>query len=502
MDANNLTAGEPKETTEKVPARRLTAADMQGAKSTYGMLSMSHSVWCKCQRGGGHHKYPTEAVSRYADVLKYCKDIGCEIKTHEELCSWAHFSPGVAKGGRFTTFTCACCGYSPSEKQWRADVKKFREMTDAEQAPLRAAHRDADDPLNSQQKHFHQELFIPPMPNHGMERAGVDQLHLVFLNLFKHLFKYTIHEGLPPSNKKLVSNYLKAAGFYSYDAASVDEDPTAHWIGREVKRFLDEAATHVPFLLNVAAAPADVCEEAAKNANSAGQQVMDEDDEYAPTAEDLEQEEREEPLMIQNAGRWDRFLELVHSIHKPWPQGEADTREYRERRAVEAFNLSAKVAHDLLELKPTLESWVPHIAVFIVPRQMVELGDPARRSCDACESFGAMFKKLIKHATCRRRVGGDKLTTHNPKATAQATARRWQQTFKRGYIEQAFTRACVRESLQHGEENAPYLQRADVRRTTTGKTSNGRKCAEESPAAMRSITELCAELPEGPETAD
>ena len=27
---------------------------------------------------------------------------------------------------------------------------------------------------------------------------------------------------------------------------------------------------------------------------------------------------------------------------------------------------------------------------------MVKLGDPARRSCDACESFGAMLKKIIK----------------------------------------------------------------------------------------------------------
>ena len=88
----------------------------------------------------------------------------------------------------------------------------------------------------SKQKHFFQELFVPPMVHHGMERCGVDQLHLVFLNMFKHLFKCTVHEGLPDMRKQLVPNYLKTAGFYSYDAPSVDEDPTAHWIGREVKR--------------------------------------------------------------------------------------------------------------------------------------------------------------------------------------------------------------------------------------------------------------------------
>eukprot|EP00966_Prymnesium_polylepis_P041506 963405-Prymnesium_polylepis.1 len=63
--------------------------------------------------------------------------------------------------------------------------------------------------------------------------------------MFKHLFNYTIHEGLPDSTKKVIVNYLKAAGFNSYDAASVDEDPTAHRIGREVKRFLFEADKHV-----------------------------------------------------------------------------------------------------------------------------------------------------------------------------------------------------------------------------------------------------------------
>ena len=46
---------------------------------------------------------------------------------------------------------------------------------------------------------------------------------------------------------------------------------------------------------------------------------------------------------------------------------------------------------------------------------------------------------------------------------------RWEQTFKVGFIEQAFKRLCVRESLQHGEENVPYGQRIDYQRTRGGK---------------------------------
>ena len=65
----------------------------------------------------------------------------------------------------------------------------------------------------------------------------------------------------PASKKKLVKNYLKVAGFYSYDAAAEDENPTMRWIGREVKRFLAEAHIHIPFLLRVASAPPDVAKE-------------------------------------------------------------------------------------------------------------------------------------------------------------------------------------------------------------------------------------------------
>ena len=144
------------------------------------------------------------------------------------------------------------------------------------------------------------------------------------------------------------------------------------------------------------------------------------------------------------------------------------------------------VANDLHRLKPTGISWVPHILVFIVTRQMVLLGDPSRRSCDACESFGAMVKKVIKHSTCRRRIEAQK--TRHFDGSKQ---RRWMQSFKRGFIEQAFRRVCVRESLAHGEANAPFLQRKDALRVTTGKAPVAPKFLDGSPVPpMQSIYSL------------
>jgi hypothetical protein len=300
-------------------------------------------------------------------------------------------------------------------------------------------------------------------------------------------------EGLPDSKKELIRDYCKAAGFYSYDAASLDEDLVSHWIGREVKRFLDEAHVHLPFLLQIAAAPADCIPDIAECTNADGEQEMEYDPEYAPTAEEIAQEEEEEPLMMQNAACWDHFLQLVRKTQEPWPQGEADTDEYRRARRLATFNLTARCCRDLKKLKPTMKTWVPHVALYIVPLQCETLGDPARRSCDACESFGAMVKKLIKHSTCRRRVTGEAVQ-HRPRLSGTASTRRWKQTFKVGYIQQAFTRACVRESLRHGKENEKYLLRVDAVRAATGAAGSKRKAVDAAEVGpMRSIYELARE---------
>ena len=83
----------------------------------------------------------------------------------------------------------------------------------------------------------------------------------------------------------MIREYCKLAGFYSYDAAADDDDPSKHWIGREVKRFIANAHLHLPFLLQVAAAPIDCIPELAACVDAQGEEEMDEDVEYAPTEE-------------------------------------------------------------------------------------------------------------------------------------------------------------------------------------------------------------------------
>ena len=245
---------------ECIPCEPIKVGDMQGIKCVMGMAESCHSVWCKCRARGGfegegsQHMYgePGTEFGSYEEMLEFYDRIGCEFKTEDFLLANAHLSKGLFYGGKFTRFTCPDCEYSPTATQAKADLARFNALTDEERKIERQRHVEGG-------KHWHVELYMGPMlKGFGMRRCGVDQLHLVYLNVFKHLFKYSIHEPLPDSKKKVVSAYLKAAGFYSYDAADDSDDPVKRWIGREVKRFLHEADHHLPFLLALSSGQIDV----------------------------------------------------------------------------------------------------------------------------------------------------------------------------------------------------------------------------------------------------
>ena len=371
----------------------------------------------------------------------------------------AHAPLSWHRKGTWTKFKCPWkgCGYNPTKKDFTAEVDRINQLSEKELAAERSEHVKGG-------AHWHQLLMMMPLFNFGMDRVGVDQLHLVYLNFFKHIFKYTIHEGLPDSKKQIIADYLVAAGYFSYNAVSLEDDPVKCWIGREVKRFLQEAHIHLPFLLRVASAPIDVLDGDEPAEEEGAGIEYDDEDPYAPTEEEIAAEEDEEPLMVRHAVMWDNFLGWVRDIQSEWT---SDTDEYRKQRAVRWFNHSRQCSRDLRALKPTGKTWVPHIACYIVTRQIVSMGDPSRRSADSCESFGAMIKHIIKNLTCRRRI-----LTPGQETECRKGHTTWRQTFSRGYVEQCFRRTCVRTGLLHGEENRPYLEREHHRLLSKGRATS------------------------------
>eukprot|EP00965_Chrysotila_dentata_P107918 3564735-Pleurochrysis_carterae.AAC.1 len=119
-----------------IPVRPITSADMQGTKALYGMCQSSHSVWCLCRKGvgGQQHAYKPTAVASYDEMIEYCVEIDCKMKTFDDMCALAHYSPGVARGLAFTFFACPACGFSPSEEEWRAELREHECLSDAERA--------------------------------------------------------------------------------------------------------------------------------------------------------------------------------------------------------------------------------------------------------------------------------------------------------------------------------------------------------------------------------
>ena len=158
------------------------------------------------------------------------------------------------------------------------------------------------------------------------------------------------------------------------------------------------------------------------------------------------------------------------------------------------------------ELPGAHRSWVEHILLFVVPRQIIELGDPTRRSCDACESLGARFKKLIKHLTCRRAVASGPKKRDLPgragSSTRQQALASWRQCFSVGYIEQAFKRLVVEQEIRHGEQNERYLQREDHLLRTQGLTGVKKEHAEKRSSMTPSIRKALEESLEEAGTAD
>ena len=185
-----------------VPCRPITSADMQGTKALYGKGPASAPTWCTCAKGPDQqHKYCKEtieeSVSGYDKMIEYIEGtVGCEIQGAEAMCRNAHYSYGVWKGGTFTPINCRC-GYNPTEAEWRSDLTAFGEKSDAEQVEARKVHNEVGVNEPQWNGHDRQFLFMPPGVQNGMERAGVDNLHLIYLNVFKLLFLYTVHQNLP-----------------------------------------------------------------------------------------------------------------------------------------------------------------------------------------------------------------------------------------------------------------------------------------------------------------
>ena len=197
-----------------IPAKPIATADMKAVKAlTATAEDSTHSVWCKClAHEGRQHRYCSEPIpidndspesveAAYEKMIAYIETdpMGpkCQWKTYDGQCCSNHMPPSVARGGPFKRFKCEDCGYAPTAAEWRRDYSGFNALTSAQQKAKRKEHMTNGQIIYKWNRHHFGTLFMTPMLFLDFKDIGVDQLHLVYLNCFKHLFNYTIHQPMP-----------------------------------------------------------------------------------------------------------------------------------------------------------------------------------------------------------------------------------------------------------------------------------------------------------------
>eukprot|EP00966_Prymnesium_polylepis_P319654 7376088-Prymnesium_polylepis.1 len=130
------------------------------------------------------------------------------------------------------------------------------------------------------------------------------------------------------------------------------------------------------------------------------------------------------------------------------------------------------------KLNPSVQSACAHVALCVVPRQMIAHGDPGRRGTDHSEAFGASIKDGIHRRCLRRKLSKTAETHTSRKAGADGGRKVWvQKGLSCLRIMQAFRDIAVKERLLRDEGSAAYLQRHHLRLKNTGFTTVGEMAA-------------------------
>lgn len=264
--------------------------------------------------------------------------------------------------------------------------------------------------------------------------------------------------------------------------------------GRDAKVVMEKYVQHVPAMLEFAhAEEEDIAEELAADDGPPPRTAADDEaftwagsgrggeEESGSEETDGEQSDTEDELSeeLKDARSWDAFAGFVYACRS---FDGCDDPTYREERAVEAFNAARKVMQEYNRLFPGFLSSVPHVALCVVPRQMIEHGDPNRRSTDHSESFGAAVKDTV-HRRCLRRRKETESKLHKRRKASATGKRQWtQRPLSVSRVMQTFRDTAVRALIMLDEGSEEFLQRRHVVTMTTGFATAGDREVKEREA--------------------
>lgn len=414
------------------------AGDFQIIKSINNMSLYTHPIWCECDHAAITY-WPKEELPNWEAVLKYFDKPGkgimaCVVKSLRRICELNGWSYEVLTGDAdFAAFDCGrpACKHQhrwPTRRSWDDWVKLIQGMEHGEYTEF------AREWGRQHLRHF--PGYAPMLWDKklGMMLFSVDILHLIFINLFKmHLevLIFVFLMELSQQAREPIEVFLHSHGIPLRLAKAQNlQEVSSSLTGRDAKVLCEKAADVLPELLEWAHAPQQAVEAAAKemaeevrnggasastatneaydnvftmrkpgsaraerdiddiddadDANADGGGNVDDIDEV----EAVETAEEKAVKMLKYAGYLDDFSKAVYAV-RPF---ECDTTEYKKARGTEIFNKGCKVGNNMKEVRTDFDSAVPHVLTAIVSRQMVDKGDPNRRSCEQSEGIGVDIK--------------------------------------------------------------------------------------------------------------
>ena len=497
------------------------AGDFQIIKAINNMSLYTHPIWCECDHTAITH-WPAEPLPDWEAVLNYFEKPGdgimpCVIKSLKRICQLNGYSYEVLIGEEFTAFDCGqpackkkhCWKTRPA---WQAFIDSVLAMEHAEYAEY------AREWGRLHLRHF--PGFAPLLWDRGlgMMLFSVDILHLIHINLFKMHLEILIFVFLMEMSEEArepIEVFLHSKGIPLRLAKAKNlTEVSSSLCGRDAKVLCEKGAEILPELLNWAHAPQEAVEAAAKemadevrsgeaSASAATKDahdnvftmrrpanvgvVRDADDDDADDdaaaadddEDDVDNAEAEldadalEARKLRYAGYFDDFCKTVHAV-RPF---ELDTTEYRKLRGTELFNSGAKVGNNMVEVRTDFNTAVPHVLTHIVSRQMVEKGDPNRRSCEQSEGIGVDIKFDLHNRCNRRRV--EKESSRSKRRNKNGDViKEYKTQLKCSRVMQVFKNSNLRQALRQSEESQDYLQRRDYRVAATGFSTLGRPKGE------------------------
>lgn len=342
--------------------------------------------------------------------------------------------------------------------------------------------------------HCRHKPYKAPIFHQDAIDMSADVLHLIFINMFSFFFEMTLLVHISEMDRQLrepFEVYCRSIGLpLKISKAQNIEEMKQSLTGRDAKVVMSQAFEHIPILLEYAHASAADLEEQLQTgpnalATDAGAPCPSnnaDDDEFTWEGDDEDFEPEVDgtdddifPRILRDARTWDKFRALCYSM-RPF---DADDKDYRQLRAIEAFNAAAQVMEEYKRLNPQALSACPHVALCVVPRQMVEHGDPGRRGTDHSESYGASIKDSL-HRRCLRRKKAAQAEIHRRRGKDGTVIKTWlQRALSVSRVMQTFRDQSVRERLLREDESLPYLLRKHNKLARTGFATVGEAAARD-----------------------